>query len=601
MTKTVLPSAWIALSYPLYACDFDPHDANHLVVGGGGGPGSHGVKNKLTLLDLSNASEIENAGEVELSSEEDSVQSLAVGPRKDRTTTVFAGVNGSAEDVKKDRSAHFRAFGLTQPGKTAKSSGVKFSETARETLFTSKDPETYQRVLRLSRPTENASQLGAIATGAFGTPKEPQIVLFDVPTTAAVRWKLRGRLALHKEAMDLDVVQTGPDTYQLAYCDQHEIFTVDISKSEISEPKCVYTLTSESDTAGRAAYRCLRYLQPGFLFAVANQTSSKRVVLHGYRLPTRDQENARLAASELLPKTVKKATGLAVRNLASALSSSEKSDTQYVVAVADTDCAISLFTLDYKTTVNVDYLAKLAPFHTIEGVHQGSITGLSFSTFNPSKTSKPSLESSLKLASVSSGSTAAVHSIPLKKFVDTSAPVRKSGPPKVARYVVALRSKGDSPIPIITVTVLLCLFMVLITQVFLEAKGISQPMLGTNNYLPATWTIPLRRTQLVAKQTFSDLLADVTPGSNEKVVIRHDETSVPGPEGMPELHAVVHNEELHGAAKSWDELETEDQNLWKQRLKKTGHWVEDLPDTVFKGVLFGEIGGVIGAMVGEAL
>lgn len=49
MVKT-LPSAKITLSCPLWACDFDPHDANQLVVGGGGGAGRHGVGNKIVCI-----------------------------------------------------------------------------------------------------------------------------------------------------------------------------------------------------------------------------------------------------------------------------------------------------------------------------------------------------------------------------------------------------------------------------------------------------------------------------------------------------------------------------------------------------------------------
>lgn len=47
MAPPVFPSAKVTLSYPLYACDFDPHDANRLVVGGGGGAGRSGVGNKI--------------------------------------------------------------------------------------------------------------------------------------------------------------------------------------------------------------------------------------------------------------------------------------------------------------------------------------------------------------------------------------------------------------------------------------------------------------------------------------------------------------------------------------------------------------------------
>lgn len=45
-----MPSTTIALDYPLWACDFDPRDENRLVVGGGGGPGRHGVSNKIVRV-----------------------------------------------------------------------------------------------------------------------------------------------------------------------------------------------------------------------------------------------------------------------------------------------------------------------------------------------------------------------------------------------------------------------------------------------------------------------------------------------------------------------------------------------------------------------
>jgi hypothetical protein len=46
----VLESAKATLSYPLYACDFDPKDATTLVVAGGGGAGKSGVGNKIVRL-----------------------------------------------------------------------------------------------------------------------------------------------------------------------------------------------------------------------------------------------------------------------------------------------------------------------------------------------------------------------------------------------------------------------------------------------------------------------------------------------------------------------------------------------------------------------
>lgn len=41
------PRADTDVDYPIYAVDFDPEDANRLVVGGGGGAGRSGVGNKI--------------------------------------------------------------------------------------------------------------------------------------------------------------------------------------------------------------------------------------------------------------------------------------------------------------------------------------------------------------------------------------------------------------------------------------------------------------------------------------------------------------------------------------------------------------------------
>ncbi|ORY70004.1 uncharacterized protein BCR38DRAFT_420729 [Pseudomassariella vexata] len=582
-------SASIALSCPLWACDFD--DSNHLIVGGGGGAGKHGVGNKITLLDVSDESEIVNAGDIELSKNEDNVQTLAVGPRKDRNLTVFAGVNSSVEELRKGNNQHFRVFGVALPGRSAKSGGVsgKFSELARESLFSHKDESTYQRLLRLSQPFDGVAQLGAIATGLA---KDHQIILFDVPATGASRWKSRGSLDIPKEAMDLDVVQTGTNTYQLAYCDHFDIFTVDVSKTEISEPRCVYTMGGEAGR--RPMFRSIRYLTPGFLIAVANNADRKGVSLHGYRLPTKEQENARLAVVKQLPKAVTQATGMAVRNLTPLSAPAEKhADAQYVIAVASNDSTISVYTVEHKTSASIELLANLERVETIKSVHDQMITGLSFSSFVPPTSPRPPTELSLKLASVSMSNTAVVHSIPLKKYIDKSSPTRRGGPPKPARYVVALNGERESPLTIVILVSLMFIVMALVGQVIVEAMGLGQPVLGTNRYLPVRWTVPVRHGPVVGSKFLGDLLTDIKPEQRDQVVVRHDETG--------QLAVDVHNEETHGPAMQWDQLDSEDQQLWKERLKNKGQWAEHMGETVLTGVMFGEIGGNINAMIGEAL
>ncbi|KAI0883414.1 uncharacterized protein GGS22DRAFT_166917 [Annulohypoxylon maeteangense] len=597
-----IPTAKITLSYPLYSCAFDPIDPNQLIVAGGGGPGRNGVGNKITVLDTSKPDELSEVAELELSPNEDNVTTLATGPRKDRNLTLFAGVNSSPEDIKKGKNEHFRVFSISQPAKSAKTSGVRVSEVARDALFLHKDASAYQRLLRLSHPYENLAQLGAIATGLS---KESEIALFDVPCAGGGRWKSRGRLDIPREAMDLDVVQTGPDTYQLAYCDDHEIFTVEVSKTEISDPKCVYTITPDEGATAKASFKSLRYLTPGFLITVVNRPNSNGVALHGYRLPAKEQENARLAIRARLPKGVSKATGLAVRNLSPASSPSDKQgETQFVVAVAGNDASISLFTLEHKSAATVELLADLAPFHVLKGAHPSNITGITFSPFTPPKSSKPTTELTVKLATVGVGFTTVVHSIPLKKHIDKSVSERKGGPPRPSRYVVALKSQGESPLTIITLLTIVVLFLAMIGQTFLEAKDIGQPILGIKPYLPTSWTKPLRKVSETHDKNIQDLLSGVQGQDGQPIVIRHAETGEIDAHGLPPLHVGVHSEEdeeTHGPTVAWESLDRKEQDVWKLRLKKTGHWVEDMGESIFKGVLFGEIGGAIGNIVGEAL
>ncbi|KAK8015568.1 hypothetical protein PG991_008456 [Apiospora marii] len=630
MAKSI-PSATITLSYPLWACAFDPHQADQLLVGGGGGPGRNGVTNKLTLLDVSNTpNEIKNTAELELSSKEDNVTSLAFGPRRTKSTVAYAGVNGSPEDVRRGNNQHFRVLSLSpSSGKTATTSGVQIAEASRHSLFASTDPDTYQRLLRVTQPYTGLPQLGALATGLS---RQSEIALFDVPLNGAA-WKPRGTLDTPDEAMDLDVVQTGTDTYQLAYCDKHEIFTVEVTQDGVSDPKLVYSLPCDDGPTSRPSFRSIRYLNSDFVFAVVNAANRKGVILHGYRLPKPDQESARLAVVKKLPKSVTQSTGLAVRNLSPPASPTEpQGDSQFVVAVAGSDSSISLLTLDYKTISNVDLLTNLDPFYTVKSAHPAGITGLSFSTPPPApKRSKSESDVSIKLASVSMANTAVVHNIPLKNFTNKSAS-RDAANAEGGRYIVAMKpQRGSKGLWLLLGTILMFTSLVCIGLAFIEAKGFSEPVLGTNRLLPASWTVPLRKGPVVGSKaigdlpidvkpevhdkvvfqhddlgimetkTFGNLLSGIEPAEGQKVLIRHDDSGAVDEHGLPVYKVEIHEEESHGPAKSWEELDEKDQRTWRKRLEKTGHWAENMGESVLKGVVFGEIGGAIGAMVGEAL
>ncbi|KAI0448117.1 hypothetical protein F4803DRAFT_9337 [Xylaria telfairii] len=610
MVKKQITSASIQLTYPLYCCDFA--DPDHLVVAGGGGPGRNGVGNKITLLDTSDATQLTEATELELSPNEDNVMSLVVlGKQKDKpdTTVVLAGVNSSPADVGRGQNKHLRALTISQPGKSAKTGGVKISEVARDALFVHKDKDTYQRILRLSPAHDGLTTSPRLGAAATGLSKQPQIALFDVPSTNSPRWKTRGRLEPSVEAMDLDVIQTGPDTYQLAYCDDHDVFTVEVSKAEVSEPRCVYTIEPDQGESVKASFKSLRYLTPSFLITVVNNPQSRGVALHGLRLPKNEDENARLAIRAKLPSSVSKATSLAVRNLSPVASPSDKQgEAQFVIAVAGNDSSISLYTLEHKSAFDSDVLADLAPFQVLKSVHPSSITNLAISTFAPPKGStKSSSELCVKLASVSVGCSTVVHNIPIKKHVDGSASTKASGLSKASRYVIALKSKGESPALTITLVSLVFIILLLVGQVLIEAKDIGgEPILGVRKYLPASWTVPLRKVPRIKEpaneqKTIQNLLSDINAHHSQQIVIKHNDLGAVGLDGLPALHVDVHDEEVHGPATSWEDLEKKDQDLWKQRLKSSGHWAENMGETIFKGVLFGEIGGAIGNIVGEAL
>ncbi|KAI1757780.1 hypothetical protein F4782DRAFT_537266 [Xylaria castorea] len=604
-----ISSASIQLTYPLYCCDFA--DPDHLVVAGGGGPGRNGVGNKITLLDTSDATQLTEVTELELSSKEDNVMSLVVvGPQKDNpdTTTVLAGVNSSPADVSKGQNKHLRALTISQPGKSAKTGGVKISEVARDALFVHKDKDTYQRILRLSPTHEgltNSPRLGAAVTGLS---KQPQIALFDVLSTNSPRWKTRGRLETSVEAMDLDVIQTGPDTYQLAYCDDYDVFTVEVSKAEVSEPRCVYTIEPDLGESTKASFKSLRYLTTGFLITVVNNPRSRGVALHGLRLPKNDDENARLAIRAKLPSSVSKATSLAVRNLSPVASPSDnQGEAQFVIAVAGNDSSISLYTLEHKSAFDSDILCDLAPFQVIKSVHPSSITNLAISTFAPPEGSKKSSsELCVKLASVSVGCSTVVHNIPIKKHVDGSASTKTGGLSKASRYIIALKSRGESPALTITLVSVAFLILLLVGQVVVEATGLSEPIIGARRFLPASWTVPIRKVPrdkeaVIQQNTIENLLSNINAHHSQQIVVKHNDLEAVGLDGLPALHVDVHDEEAHGPATSWENLEKKDQDLWKERLKNSGQWMEEMGESIFKGVLFGEIGGAIGNIVGEAL
>ena len=522
------------------------------------------------------------------------MSSLAVGPRKGKSTLVYAGINSSPAELAKGKNEHLRVFSV-ESTKTRAAAGAavpsaNVSELSRTALFSATHPEEYQRLLRLGAPSPSGTQLGAAASGLG---KDHEIALFEVSPTGSVVPKSKGKVELTRQADDIDLLQTGEDSYQLAYCHEYEIYTVDVVKGKGEDPKLVFTTPHNEGTgAPRAQFRCIRYLTPNFILAIANLPKRSGVLLQGIRLPTKDGENGRVAITTKLPKRVGQATALAVSNLTPPTSPGAKIDrVQFLIAVAGHDSSISFYTLEHKFIQTISVLFDLFPLHTIKDAHPLQITGLAFSPFTAPKTSGNTRPLAIKLASISMVNTVVVHSIPLKKFVDKSAPARRGGPPRPVRYIVAAKSTNPATKPLIISLSVIVLILAIVAQALLEIVGSSPPILGATKYFNPYGTLRNPQDEFINR-----VLGDVPRSTHQNVVLR-EEPVLTGDDGV-QIQAGVDYDEAQGKASSWDELTTKQKELWKEKLREQGYWAEKMGEDVFRGVLFGQIAGAIGQAVG---
>jgi hypothetical protein len=635
------PWAAVELDYPIYACEFDPVDAGRLVVGGGGGPTRTGVGNKITIIDAAAPTSLRVAAEADLSRDEDSVSSLAIGhaPPGTDATLVYAGINSSAAQRRDlgGRNEHLRVFAATRDAVTPVSRTALF-RTATD------DPDTYQRLLRL--PSAGAGP-GAVGVVASALGKTPELAVFDIVADGPPR--LRATVPLDKEAEDVDVVRTGETTFQVAYCVGHELYTVAVDaaapRSASLEPRLAYTVPEDDNTgAARPVLRSVRYLTPTFVLAVANLPRGAGIVLQVYRLPPmrRDgtatppatHEGARLSISARVPGKGK-AARVAVCNLAPDSPSPSLApdapwrvgDTQFVVAVAAQDSSIALFTLEHRASQVIELLADFYPLRTITKGSGAQITNIAFSLpprvgeargggdsgGKKGKPSPPVAPPVVKLATTSLDRMVSVHNIPLRLFSErrtaaTSASSSAAPPPPPPRYVVAAKSRSPTLGGLLWVTAIFVLLMAVIGQAFLEVYGLSRPIIHARRVSPASW----HRGPSVspAGDFWASLLADVhgsSPGTPGRKVVLHSEmvssADEPGLE-VPVVQADAVNAD-DGVApdgtqhdgKEWSELSPGQKKAWKDRLYEAGHWVEEQGEALFEEVFFDELAEVVGSMM----
>ncbi|PHH62561.1 hypothetical protein CDD81_6876 [Ophiocordyceps australis] len=643
----------LELNYPLYASDFDPRDASRLVVGGGGGSSRFGATNKITVLHLSpDDDDIQVAGELQFSSDDDSVMSLAVGPvmvldvkgkgvkgakgakgtkgvkgvkgakgtkgakgveEPQETFAVLAGVNENT--VSADENNHLRVLAVTPEvsrSKATKDDSEPSSETikvsirqcAQKRTFENADANAYQRLLRVKGHF-------AAAASAMGSHHEHSVMKL-----------VNGRPAncvnpvTKEDIEDLDLWALDADNLQLVYCyrDRLEMTNFNLDTLEAPKPLVVYNCKDDG-----FAFRAVRYLTSHFALCVGNLPRRSGVVIQAYRLPLADKKGslAKLAIKARISRNIS-ATALAVTSLTPGCdcmdNNTQEGDAQFIIAIAGSDSSIHLFTLEYRKHHPLHLLSHLKPLCTLENVFDGAnISGLSFSTFvHPTTHMRVQ---SVRLASTALTGAVAVHTIPLKKAMDWNLD-RDKGPARAIRYSVAMRSRLPSSWPLLTTLALIFLLMAIVWQGVMEVYGQREPIIFAQRFLPS-WHGTLRAPDglpgifshkgVVSHEDersrfMSKILGDaplVEPAGRVIVFESSDEySSADGEQQQPSnIRADLHDEAVHGPAQTWEQLGEEQKVIWRQRLREAGAWTQGMGESVFKGILFGQIAGAIGNAV----
>ena len=530
--------------------------------------------------------------------------SIAMGGVQGKSSHLFAGVNSSANDMKKGINRHLRVFSI-EPSKSraassapsAKAPEVKISEVSRTGLFENLGTNAYQRVVRAS------GSFGAVAS-AMG--KDHQLAVFDAG--ASGKPVSRGLLELPREAEDIDVLRLSENSFEVAYCDKYELRTISVGKEQ-GEPTVIYTMPD--DHGKRPTFRAIRFLTPEFILAVSNLPNrNSGAIIQCLRLPAPGQEKARLAATAKIPGKVS-ATGVAVASLLPVPSAgATASDGQFAIAVPCNNSSIALFTVEHQVSSTLNILYNLYPVQTLKAVHGvQQMSGVALSHFTPPKTgARPQF---LKLASVTMQQTVTVHHIPLKKHVDPTRLKNRKGPPRPARYVVAMASRNPNVRSLVKVSIFVVVLLAIVAQGIIELLGEGRPIIFAQSFMPSWHGKMLHNSIREAKQNAAHLenfqttllsklgagTEKVAPLAGDKLVLVDLATPEGEEQDATQIVVNLHDKEAHGAAKTWDQLSFEDRIAWKGKLREAGAWTQHMGENVFKGVLFGELAGAVGRAV----
>lgn len=408
---------------------------------------------------------------------------------------VFAGINSSTAAQNAGRNEHLRSFELrypprkkTEPEATdvlnaqalwSKAASQPLSRVSLFTPSSAAKKETYQRVLRLSRPMKgNGDRLGVISTGLA---PEGEIVAFDADAEAPTSKDVVCRILLGKgeEASDIDIIMALEGGHHLAYCTNHEVYVTNVSRKggESSDPRLIYgtpPFDAFASSKVRPKFRSLRFLTQNLLLLLQNRPNRAGAELLLLEIPS-PPSLGNIVLRKRLHTSIEQATSLSV-SLLPAPNLSQ--NFQSAIAVAGLDNSLAILTLDhpYKPPYSSSKFRKYA---LLRNVHDLQITSVTLSLFCLPSDCSTAPPQCLKLASTSINSFVIVHTLPLTPYPLPSASKRPS------RYVLTTPGRSESTQMTLSVLIsaLVIAFGAFLLQAFTEIRGGTPEYLGAKGWL----------------------------------------------------------------------------------------------------------------------
>ncbi|KAG9285335.1 hypothetical protein G9A89_010810 [Geosiphon pyriformis] len=247
------------VGFPVYCAGFNA--SGELLIGGGGGAGRTGVKNKLVLYKVEfSKSNLIQLSEIELSSDEDTPVGMGFHPEYN---IVVCGINSKKEKIQAGENENCRLF---------KYSNKKINLVKKLKTLSSTNPNDYQKVSVFSKDGR------FLATGGTDSKltvlKYPSLDLAFPPMTYD-----------QDEIYDIDFDTSGKNV--VAVSSNH------LRVWSTRNGKCIQTIDRPVfQKSTKCEFRAVRYgreTSEGFLYTVVNTTSRSKAYIVKWNLVNWDQ------------------------------------------------------------------------------------------------------------------------------------------------------------------------------------------------------------------------------------------------------------------------------------------------------------------------